>query len=150
MEFIQNFDINTRKLKYENTKFNLRIPNDFVQIYKQLYETKKMQLPQRLLGQVELMSDKLIFNASVIIELFRDSVDGILEHLRPLLSNTRMENLKTILMVGGLAVCSLLRDGLARELPNMHIIVPDEPQLVVVKGAVLCGHGRKQIRGKFV
>ena len=44
------------------------------------------------------------------------------------------------ILVGGFSGCKIIQDNIKSFLPNYHVIVPEDAELAVLKGAVLFGH----------
>jgi len=52
----------------------------------------------------------------------------------------KRSNLKMIVLVGGFSGCKILQDKIKSFFPNHRVIVPEDTELAVLKGAVLFGH----------
>jgi hypothetical protein len=57
-----------------------------------------------------------------------------------------LDELKTILLVGGFSESKLLQEGIQRHFPSIAVRTPSEPSTAVVKGAVDFGHCPEKIR----
>lgn len=89
---------------------------------------------------VTLKRQKLKLNRSVFIRFFKKSGDGIITLMKKILSSEVATDLKDIIMVGGFADSFIIRDMVKKEFPNLTFVIPDEAELVVLKGAVLYGN----------
>jgi hypothetical protein len=85
--------------------------------------------------------NKLAINREVMEALFDDPRKEIIGHVRNILENQDAENrISAILMVGGFSTSNIIVDAVRQAFPNLRVVVPPEPDLAVVKGAVLYGH----------
>jgi molecular chaperone DnaK (HSP70) len=82
----------------------------------------------------------LRFNADLIIKLFTPTIDSIITLMKNTLSNRSTNDLSTILMVGGFSECPLIQDAVQAAFPGKRIIIPEDVDMSVLKGAVLFGH----------
>jgi molecular chaperone DnaK (HSP70) len=60
--------------------------------------------------------------------------------IKSVLTNTNARGISTILLVGGFSECHLAQAAIRDVFSDKTIISPEEPSLVVLKGAVLFGH----------
>ena len=66
------------------------------------------------------------------------------------MSDERLINLDYILLVGGFGQCKVLQDVFQKKLGHsVKVLFPMEPQLAVIKGAVLFGHNPLQIQSRI-
>ena len=56
-----------------------------------------------------------------------------------------MTQVGTIVMVGGFSESRCLQREISRAFPNKYLVIPEDPGLAVVKGAVIYGHDPKAI-----
>jgi hypothetical protein len=63
-----------------------------------------------------------------------------------MISAMPLDELKTILLVGGFSESKLLQEGIQRHFPSIAVRTPSEPSTAVVKGAVDFGHSPEKIR----
>ena len=63
-----------------------------------------------------------------------------------MISAMPLDELKTILLVGGFSESKLLQEGIQRHFPSIAVRTPSEPSTAVVKGAVDFGHCPEKIR----
>ncbi|CAG2234342.1 unnamed protein product [Mytilus edulis] len=59
------------------------------------------------------------------------------------------KGVSTILLVGGYAACDLLKDAMKTKFSNLTVICPLDPDVVVLKGAVIMGHMETPIVGRI-
>ncbi|KAL3880085.1 hypothetical protein ACJMK2_032354 [Sinanodonta woodiana] len=157
LSLFRDFEVKKRKIQpSKNSDFSKTTPDNFVialpVILTELLEEKTglglddVIAQSKYSDQIKMIrGNKLKVESSLMAELFSDAVNNIVRHLNDLLCNSHLSHIKTILMVGGLAESPCVQHNLKKFFPQMNIIVPPEPSLAVLKGAVLFGHKPKSI-----
>lgn len=84
--------------------------------------------------------DKLRISSDRFRALFDPTVYGIVALLGGMLKHDRADGVSQIVLVGGFSGCTLLHDAIKVAFPEQELIVPNESELSVVKGAVIFGH----------
>lgn len=85
--------------------------------------------------------NKLAIARELMEELFDGPRKEIISHVRNILENQDSEHrISAILMVGGFSTSNIIVDAVRQAFPHLRVVVPPEPDLAVVKGAVLYGH----------
>ncbi|XP_052816866.1 heat shock 70 kDa protein 12B-like [Mya arenaria] len=97
-----------------------------------------------------LINDKLRVPANIVRSWFSESIEETIRRMTNLLSDSKMMNVSTILLVGGFGECKLVHDSVKREFRNKRIIVPQEAGLAVLKGAVRFGHWPGLVTSRIV
>jgi molecular chaperone DnaK (HSP70) len=80
------------------------------------------------------------FSPDLMIKLFTPTIDSIITLMTNTVSNRSTNGVSNIVMVGGLSECLMIQDAVYKAFPDNQIIIPDEADLSVLKGAVLFGH----------
>lgn len=99
--------------------------------------------------KVKLIKNKLIFSTDVVLQIFKDGIDKIISYVQDLLDEPETKGVSTILLVGGYASCDLLKDAMKTKFNNLTVICPLDPDLAVLKGAVIMGHMDTPIVGRI-
>ncbi|KAK3097741.1 hypothetical protein FSP39_012697 [Pinctada imbricata] len=92
------------------------------------------------MGEIKYSAGKIRVQGTIMRELFKPSIDGTLKEINTLLNSDEMEDVSTILLVGGFSDCSYIQAAIREAFPNKKYICPNEGELCVVKGAVIFGH----------
>jgi len=90
-------------------------------------------------GKIIVVNDKLRINNQLYRKFFDYSIENVLRVFEELFNNPEIANISTLLAVGGFSDSSLLIGAIKNKFPNLSIIVPRDPGLAVLKGAVLYG-----------
>ncbi|KAL3878078.1 hypothetical protein ACJMK2_035710 [Sinanodonta woodiana] len=77
------------------------------------------------------------------------SIERTLKHVRQLISDSALNHLSTIILVGGFAECELVQNAFKRNFGRQKIIIPEEGGLAILKGAVLSGHVNQLISSRI-
>jgi len=87
-----------------------------------------------------LRYDKMRIDANLIIDMFKQASERIIELISDVLKKMKGSNLKMIVLVGGFSGCKIIQENIKSFFPNYRVIVPEDTELAVLKGAVLFGH----------
>ncbi|VDI32942.1 Hypothetical predicted protein [Mytilus galloprovincialis] len=91
--------------------------------------------------RIELVGDKLKIQNDMTNNFFQPTIDKIINLMENVFADYRdSHNVKEIVMVGGFAESILVQDAVRQNFPQKYIVIPDDPVIAVIKGAVLCGH----------
>ena len=98
-------------------------------------------------GKIRLFRRRtLVFTAPIMRKLIDPVVDKIVEHLHVLLKVRELEGVRSLFVVGGFARSAILQDRLNREFSRrVQVVVPKDPIVAVLHGAVLFGHDQQVI-----
>uniref|UniRef100_A0A8W8L5R2 Heat shock 70 kDa protein 12A n=1 Tax=Magallana gigas TaxID=29159 RepID=A0A8W8L5R2_MAGGI len=91
-------------------------------------------------NNVSFKSEKLVLNNDFFRGFFKKTVDGIVKHMDEIFQESRAKDVKIIVMVGCFSECPLVEDAVRKNFCNYSIIVPEDGDLAVLKGAVYLGH----------
>ena len=154
LDLVREFEVVKRTVRTENkTKVNLTIP--FVAIDGKCKDFGGKSLQSAIdsssyVDKITIFSDKLRFNADLMIKLFTPTIDSIITFMKNTLSNRSANDLSIILMVGGFSECPLIQDAVQAAFPDKRIIIPEDAGMSVLKGAVLFGHRPNFIRSRVM
>ncbi|XP_052779685.1 heat shock 70 kDa protein 12A-like [Mya arenaria] len=95
-------------------------------------------------GKVKLIADKLKVDTDIMKDLFVPQIRAITDHIAKLIEQ-KFNGLDAIVLVGGFSTCRLLQNAVIEKFRHCRVIIPNESDLVVLKGAVLFGHRPDQI-----
>ncbi|XP_053403920.1 heat shock 70 kDa protein 12A-like isoform X3 [Mercenaria mercenaria] len=130
----------------EDFKIWLKVPATLLDIFKNAngYAFYKSVAESSYAMSVHVKRKKMYLSNDFVIEMYRESKEKLVRHLREIFrDNPELKNVKTIIMTGGLANSEILRNEVRLSFPGKHVVVPDQADLAVVKGAVMCGFNTK-------
>ncbi|CAG2184479.1 unnamed protein product [Mytilus edulis] len=77
-------------------------------------------------------------------DLFKPTIEALVEHLETMFRQAELRDLKTIVMVGGFSECELVQHKVMERFGrNITIIISEKAGPAISKGAVLYGHSMK-------
>ncbi|CAC5426221.1 unnamed protein product [Mytilus coruscus] len=119
----------------------LRVPYIWLQVFKEINEESLQEALQNTMynGRVVIHSDKLRINTKLFRTFFDFSINNVLRIFEDLFQKPEIANIKTVLAVGGYSESPVLIGSIKEKFPNLTVIVPKDPGLAVLKGAVLYG-----------
>ena len=148
-----SFEIQKRCIDSNNTKTHIGIDMSY-QLCKKLQKLTGMDIEQSLSRcknpHVYFDNGRLIVDHDTSIKLFIPTVQQIVNYTLQLLQKPELSDISFILLVGGFGTCKILQTVLKDSLAEgIHLIVPEEAQLAIVKGAVQFGLDSKLVESRF-
>ncbi|KAL3878540.1 hypothetical protein ACJMK2_030880 [Sinanodonta woodiana] len=149
MDLFREFEVKKRNfkpgIKYE---INMKVPIALAEICKAKRGKEINDIiasKPKYKNRITWPGDKLRIEHDVATELFQESCNAIVEHLKSLFNEPEVQDVTTILMVGGYSESPILQDFVKTNFKQKKIIIPADPNLAVVKGAVIFGHNPDRI-----
>ncbi|XP_056013359.1 heat shock 70 kDa protein 12B-like [Ostrea edulis] len=141
----------TIKPDLEN-KVIIKLPLRLLEIFQEQSEkTLAEALPQtRFAKTVELRMNKLRIYPEISKEFFSQTLQGIIQHTTEIMQSFQGESVSKILLVGGFSESPMVLKAITESFPNKTVIAPADPELTVLKGAVLCGHTPNTVSYRFI
>ncbi|XP_062620265.1 heat shock 70 kDa protein 12B-like [Saccostrea cucullata] len=139
----REFEIKKRSFKGDaQGKVTLKIPISLLETFEENTGEyiKEAIEKSKYSGKITLVGDRCRITAEVMKSLFEVAGDQIVDHVRDLLKKSEILGINNIIMVGGFSESPILQDMIKQSFPDMRVIIPPEPGLAVLKGAVLFGH----------
>ncbi|WAR12106.1 HS12B-like protein [Mya arenaria] len=96
-------------------------------------------------GKAEIKRDMFKFSADIMKCFFDKAVDGIVKFIKELRSNDELSMIHTILMVGGFSESKYVQERIKNDIRGVRLVIPIDPSLAVLKGAVLYGKNPQAI-----
>lgn len=139
IELLRNFEINKRTQISETQAWvTMRIPETLHKILNQeMNEAIKRSKHSR---NMKLEGKKLRVTSTLFMGFFDFACKRINENIVNILKKPELEGLDKIVMIGGFSMSPILQKSIKENFPLLKVFVPDEANLVVLKGAVLYGH----------
>ncbi|XP_062579147.1 heat shock 70 kDa protein 12B-like [Saccostrea cucullata] len=143
VDMYREFEIKKRSFKGDTKgKVTIRIPISPVEIFEEDtgQDIKETIENTKYSGKVMWVGDRCRITAEVMKSFFEVAGDQIVDHVRDLLNKPEISGTNNIIMVGGFSESPILQDMIKQSFPNLRVIIPPEPELAVLKGAVMFGH----------
>ncbi|XP_052778687.1 heat shock 70 kDa protein 12A-like [Mya arenaria] len=106
------------------------------------FEIKKREVDPQKSDKpvVAIKADKLKVDMDVVRNIFKIQIEAIVDHVSNLLDQSTIVEIGAIVLVGGFNDCPLLQQSFKSKFDDHTIIVPNDADLAVFKGAVIFGH----------
>lgn len=143
IDLFREFETKKRSIRNSVTsKIVITLPVSLTDLVKKQHTKFELAVEKsRHKENVNYAKQKLHITPDAFRGLFKNTIDEIIKLVGKLLNNEKLEDLKTILMVGGFSECELLQDAVRSKIgAPRKLIIPEEAGLAVLKGAVLFGH----------
>lgn len=110
---------------------------------------KKIKINDAYKEDVKAHPKSLELSASSIQRIMSNSIDKVTNHVKKLLQKEETNGVKTILLVGGYAASDSVQQQFRNNFAlKFKIISPLNPDMIVLRGAVIIGHMREAIIGR--
>ncbi|XP_063416315.1 heat shock 70 kDa protein 12A-like [Mytilus trossulus] len=125
----------------EKSMITVRIPVVWMEVFKDNTDEtlEEAILDSAYNGKVTINKDKLRMKYELFRKFFDYSINNVLRVFEDLFQKPTIENIRTVLAVGGYSESPVLINTIKEKFPKLTIIVPKDPGLAVLKGAVLYG-----------
>lgn len=149
-QLLRDFE-STKRLVTTSMKKSLqvRIPVGLERICRKIHKGETMSsvvAKSMYRDKVKVGDNKLHIEPSLCYDLFRATCAQIARSIKTVLASAK--GCSILILVGGMASSTIVQEMLKDELDKTnikHIIVPPEPELAVLKGAVMFGHQPRSI-----
>ncbi|XP_060555962.1 heat shock 70 kDa protein 12B-like, partial [Ruditapes philippinarum] len=123
-------------------KRGMKIPSFLIDLYNQ---NSQLDLCASLAwsqyaGLIALKRDKMMISNKVLKQLFDPSVTKTVGHLKSVLSDGSLKDVRLLLMVGGYSESPVLQHAVKEALPGIKVVTPVDASSVVLRGALIYGH----------
>lgn len=141
LEMENDIELKKRALKTKE-KLSLKFSPTFAVLCQDTYSTsyKELLKKSRFKNYIELKGEKIIFAASIVDDIFKTVVGKIAEHMKLILKEPKADGIETVILVGGFARSDFVYEYIKNEFSDKEVIIPNDPDLAVLKGAVSFGH----------
>lgn len=141
LEMENDIELKKRALKTKE-KLSLKFSPTFAVLCQDAYSTsyKELLKKSRYKNCIELKGEKIIFAASIVDDIFKTVVGKIAEHMKLILKEPKADGIETVILVGGFARSDFVYEYIKKEFSDKEVIIPNDPDLAVLKGAVSFGH----------
>ncbi|XP_062597863.1 heat shock 70 kDa protein 12B-like [Saccostrea cucullata] len=130
----------------EEKPLNINIPPSLITAFE---KTTGKTLNEAL--QQTIFSDKMSFNhgkcrimPEIFHNLFKEAGANIVQLLNKAMADSGLSKTGSIILVGFFSRSTILQDMIKKSFPTCHVIVPEDSNMVVVKGAAI--YGQKPVK----
>ena len=147
---MRDFEVKKRTIQPNLTeKLTFKVPTTLLQTSHEMQPGSNIKdvvtSNVRFKNQLTWTGDKPRMEAQLTKSLFDESCKKILDHMHQFFRHPSVNDVSSILLVGGFAESPMLQEAVREAFSELKIIVPQDAGLAVLKGAVLYGHQPKAI-----
>ncbi|XP_060592798.1 heat shock 70 kDa protein 12A-like [Ruditapes philippinarum] len=142
IDIFREFESKKRKPIPSTGFVTIRLSTSLSELCKEFRETDLRELlsKSRYESKVKVLQDKLRLDSDIFNEFFEPTVREINSHVENILKESSVDGCAAILMVGGFSESSVLQKNVKSTFKQLKVIIPNEANLAVLKGAVIFGH----------
>lgn len=143
LDLMNDFELKKRAervMKQEVTRIGL--PNNFINLWRhENGENDNSIIRQHYKeDEVKVSKGRLWLGSKIVENLFEPAIASIISHLKKLLKQNALRGIKLLFLVGGFSESPLLQARIRQEFNKKYnILIPQDAQTAVVKGAVMFG-----------
>lgn len=100
--------------------------------------------------KVNVSSGYLNVTMETLSDLHRPIVTKIADHIHELLTKNSLKDVKTMFLVGGFSEAQFLRKEISRRFEDMRILIPHDPELAIIHGAVQFAQDPSLLRARVM
>ena len=147
LELMNDFEVKKRSDRVMTGEITrIRLPANFINLLRHESATNYNAIIKKHLGQdyddeeVKISKDYLCLGPRTMKRLFEPAIASIVDHLKRLLKKKELRDVKLLFLVGGFSESPLLQARIRGEFSGKYnILIPNDAQTAVVKGAVMFG-----------
>ena len=142
LEMMRGFENIKRNIDHTHTDFCLfSLKQSVFDVYEglQIVDLKKCFGNNTYARGARLDDTILNIPKGLIYTMFEEVCNDIAEHVTGLLHREEIKDIDSIIMVGGFSNASILSEKIKSISGNVPVIIPEEAELAVLKGATLFG-----------
>lgn len=148
------YDLETEiELKKRNLDFDqrgnirLNIPPILFEIFEE-FEKKDFDEYIGTLKGLSFKKGKMFLNQEIVTEIFKPSVTSLVQLIQEIIAQEHVKKISDIIMVGGYSQSRIISKTIKDlfEHKNVNVIIPNDPDLAVLQGAVMYRYWPEVVR----
>ena len=144
LELINDFEVKKRAADrvMEGELTRIRLPANFINLLRHEYgsDDNRIIMGRFKVEELKISKDYLCLGSEIVKSLFEPAITSIINHLKKLLQKRELRGVKLLFLVGGFSESPLLQARIKKEFKGKYsILIPQDAQTAVVKGAVMFG-----------
>ncbi|XP_052764064.1 heat shock 70 kDa protein 12A-like [Mya arenaria] len=146
-DLFRKFDVKKKSFSTDTREVTIPFDYDLVTLIKKVTGKQVHEAIALYLGSVKFQEHgrKLVLDQHTMAGFFEPTINVVIGKVRHILDVCKEDLISTLMLAGGFSESPYLREKLVSAFPKLQIIVPDEPSLAVVKGALLMGLEPKNV-----
>ena len=149
--FMASFENKKRVFSAKDDRVYISSPGTLIELLEKRLEISiNVHLEnQEITHEIKRIRDKIFLSGDNFKKLLSSTIDKIILSIMEILSkNDSTLKIRTLILVGGFAECPVLKEAVRSSFPDLRIVIPNEPVMAVLKGAVLFGRNPKVLAAR--
>ena len=149
--FIQEFQNKKRTTNTtKQTWVKMRMPKSLPKVFEKLKNKsfKEELTDSKYCKSIKWDGDYLCISPALFEHFFVSARTSISDYVWDMLENPHMDGTDTIIMIGGFSGTPILQTYMKNRFSDCRIVIPNDPDLAVLKGGVLLGYNPYMISGR--
>lgn len=140
LEMDRIIELKKRTIKPSETssdEVHIKLPNDIYEIYNEHFPNNQFETSLRkgrFSESVRKKRDRLHITTSILTDAFNESKEKIVNHLKQLLQQESLCDVRTLMLVGGFSDSEVIRKAVQASFPQHNVMSTDQGSLAVVMG----------------
>ena len=127
-------------IEHQKEKVNITIPITCLDELNPSENFEKMLRHSEYADKISVVKNKMQLDPECAKYLFSKTIEEIVSVITGILHKQTGSSISVILLVGGFSESKLVQLYIGKAFPDMLFIIPKDPTVAVLKGAVLFGH----------
>jgi molecular chaperone DnaK (HSP70) len=141
LEICSSFESVKRNITRQQTEMiNIAIPIACLDELDPSENFDKMLQNSKYADKITVRKLKMRLDPELAKSLFSKTIEKLVSVITGILQRETVRSISVILLVGGFSESKLVQYDIVKAFPNKRIIIPKDPTVAVLKGAVLFGH----------
>ena len=140
LDFETEIEQKKRELDFDDAdRLKLNISGPFLELFEKM---KGLSLKEHCssITHMSCKRDKIYIHRDAIEQLFQPSIESIVNFLEDIMGEEYSINISEVILVGGFSQCQMISDAIKNTCRGLKVVVPDDADLAVLKGAVIYRH----------
>ncbi|WAR14048.1 HS12A-like protein [Mya arenaria] len=152
---LRDFEFKKREIDYDEGHITIRIPFSLIELVQRNGHAGILEAiqasPYAHDNDIKTADkDKIRVGKTLARRVLFESVKQMCTHVQGILDKPELKCCSAILLVGGFSESPVLQSDFRKSFSKYNILIPDNPGMTVMKGAVVFGHRSKDIQSRVV
>lgn len=126
-----------RSMGEDDDEVHMKLPAQLFEVYKVKHPDKTFHTSVQM-GKfketVRQKRDRLHITKQLLINMFDESRDSVIQHLHMLLGQRELRDIKIIMLVGGFSESEIIQTAIKDAFPLHDVIAPEDGGTAIIKG----------------
>lgn len=127
-----------RSVCEDDDEVHMKLPVQLFEVYNEKHPGKPFDLSVKtgtFKQTVRKKRDRLHITKNLLINMFDESRDSVIQHLRMLVGKRELRDIKIIMLVGGFSESEIIQTAIKDAFPQHDVIAPEDGGTAIIKGS---------------